>query len=147
MRITDALSSDADGRLPAMAKSFREEEVDLALLPRNCREVGTQDFFDAVQALCYEPYMGQDGSFSFSYSEGLFEVSWIPLGDPGTEMMTIRWHLEDGEITEAVALLEELLEREPDHQEARNTLAMVRLGYRLRRDGHSPAAPGPVPRG
>jgi len=134
MTITDAVSPGADGRLPAMTKSFREDAVDLDLLPEDCREVGTGDFLDAVRALCYEPYAGQEGSFSFSYSEGLIEVSWIPLGDPGTEMLTIRWHLEDGEITEAVALLEALLEREPEHQEARTTLEMVRLGFRLRSD-------------
>jgi hypothetical protein len=134
MTTSDAVSPGADGRLPAMETSFREDEVDLGLLPEDCREVGTQDFLDAVQALYYEPYAGQDGSFSFSYSEGLIKVSWIPLGDPGTEMLTIRWHLEDGEIAEAVALLEELLEREPNHQEARTSLAMVRLGYRLRSD-------------
>lgn len=129
MTTSDALSPGGDGRLPAMARSFREVDVDLALLPEDCRDVGTQDFLDAVRALRYEPYAGQDGSFS--YSEGLIEVSWIPLGDLGTEMLTIRWHLEDGRVAEAVTLLEELLEREPDHQEARSTLAMVRLGYRL----------------
>ena len=132
MATSEALSPGGDGRLPAMARSFREEDVDLALLPEDCRDIDSQAFVDAVQALCYEPYAGQDGSFSFSYSEGLFDVSWIPLGDPGTEMLTIRWHLEDGRTGEAIALLEELLKQEPDHQEARSTLAMVHLGYRLR---------------
>lgn len=117
-----------------MAKSFREDEVDLAQLPEHCRDVGTQDFVEAVRALYFEPYAGQEGSFSFSYNEGLIDVSWIPLGDPGTEMLTIGWHLEDGRVAEAVALLEELLEREPDHQEARTTLAMIRLGFRPRSD-------------
>ena len=108
-----------------MSTSFSENDVDLAQLPEDCRDIDSQAFVDAVQDLCYQPYEGHDGSFSFSYSEGQFEVSWIPLGDPGTEMLDIRWHLEDGRIEDAVSLLEELLEREPDHQEARHTLAMA----------------------
>ncbi|MFO7629203.1 MAG: tetratricopeptide repeat protein, partial [Prochlorococcaceae cyanobacterium] len=111
MTTSDAISPGGDG-----------------LLPEDCRDIDTQAFVDAVQALCYEPYAGQDGSFSFSYSAGLFKVSWIPLGDPGTEMLTIRWHLEDGRTGEAIALLEELLKREPDHQEARSTLAITPPG-------------------
>lgn len=135
MPIPEPASPGPDGRLPAMSASFSESNVDLALLPEDCRDIDSQAFVDAVEALCYQPYEGHDGSFSFSYNEGQFEVSWIPLGDPGTEMLDIRWHLEDGRIEDAVSLLEELLEREPDHQEARHTLAMVRLGYRLRSDG------------
>lgn len=134
MPIPEPASPGPDGRLAAMSASFSENEVDLTLLPEDCRDIDSQAFLDAVKALCYEPYESHDGSFSFSYAEGQFEVSWILLGDPGTEMLDIRWHLEDGRTQEAVSLLEELLEREPDHQEARNTLAMVRLGYRLRSD-------------
>ena len=134
MPIPEPASPGPDGRLAAMSASFSENEVDLARLPEDCRDIDTQAFVDAVEALCYEPYAGHDGSFSFSYAEGQFEVSWIPLGDPGTEMLDIRWHLEDGHTQEAVYMLEELLEREPNHQEARNTLAMIRLGYKLRSD-------------
>ncbi len=87
-----------------MSTSFSENDVDLAQLPEDCRDIDSQAFVDAVQDLCYQPYEGHDGSFSFSYSEGQFEVSWIPLGDPGTEMLDIRWHLEDGRIEDAVSL-------------------------------------------
>lgn len=127
----DPVVPGPDGRLPAMSIAFREEEVDLSLLPEDCRELGTGDFVRAVTDLYGRPYEDHDGSFSTSYTEGLFEITWIPLGDPGTEMMTIETHLEEGRTEEAVALLEELLEREPDHQRARTALTMIRLGFQF----------------
>jgi hypothetical protein len=80
--------------LPAMSVSFREEDVNLSLLPEDSRDIESQAFVDAVFALYQEPYEGMEGSFSCSYTEGLFEISWIPLGDPGTELMQVRLLLE-----------------------------------------------------
>lgn len=79
-----------------MSVSFREEDVDLSRLPEDSRDIESQAFVDAVFALYQEPYEGMEGSFSCSYTEGLFEISWIPLGDPGTELMQVRELLEDG---------------------------------------------------
>jgi hypothetical protein len=76
--------------LPAMSVSFREEDVDLSRLPEDSRDIESQAFVDAVFALYQEPYEGMEGSFSCSYTEGLFEIGWIPLGDPGTELMQVR---------------------------------------------------------
>ena len=114
-----------------MRLSFREEEVDLALLPEDCRDRETQAFVDAVFALHGQPYAELDGQLSCSYSEGLFEIEWIPLGDPGTEMMEIRELLEDDRRDEAMPLLQQLLAREPDHREARHVLLMLLTGHRL----------------
>ena len=115
-----------------MSVSFREEDVDLSRLPEDSRDIESQAFVDAVFALYQEPYEGMEGSsFSCSYTEGLFEISWIPLGDPGTELMQVRWLLEDGRHEEAIPLLEQLLEREPNNLEARHVLMMVLNGHRL----------------
>jgi hypothetical protein len=117
--------------LPAMTTTFREEEVDLSLLPDNARDRESQAFVDGVMDLYRKPYEGQEGRFSCSYAEGQFKISWIPLGDPGTEMMTIRWHLEEGRTDMAVPLLEQLLEREPNNVEGRRVLLMILSGHRL----------------
>ena len=117
--------------LPAMSVSFREEDLDLSRLPEDSRDIESQAFVDAVFALYQEPYEGMEGSFSCSYTEGLFEISWIPLGDPGTELMQVRWLLEDGRQEEAIPLLEQLLEREPDNLEALHVLTRVLSGHRL----------------
>jgi len=114
-----------------MSVSFREEDVDLSRLPEDCRDVELQAFVDAVFALYQEPYEGMEGSFSCSYTEGLFEISWTPLGDPGTELMQVRALLEAGRNEEAIPLLVQLLEREPDNLEASHVLAMVLSGHRL----------------
>lgn len=114
-----------------MTTTFREEEVDLSLLPDNARDRESQAFVDAVMDLYRKPYEGQEGRFSCSYTEGLFKISWIPLGDPGNEMMTIRWHLEEGRTDMAVPLLEQLLERKPNNVEARHVLLMILSGHRL----------------
>jgi hypothetical protein len=42
--------------LPAMSVSFREEDVDLARLPEDSRDIESQAFVDAVFALYQEPY-------------------------------------------------------------------------------------------
>lgn len=117
--------------LPAMSVSFREEDVDLSRLPEDCRDVELQAFVDAVFALYQEPYKEMEGSFSCSYTEGLFEISWTPLGDPGTELMQVRALLEEGRNEEAIPLLVQLLEREPDNLEASHVLAMLLSGHRL----------------
>lgn len=114
-----------------MTTSFREEEVDLSLLPEDCRDRESQSFVAAVMKLYGKPYVGQEGKFSCSYTEGLFKISWIPLGDPGTEMMMVRWHLEEGRTDMAVPLLEQLLEREPENMEGRHVLSMILSGHRL----------------
>ena len=125
------MTEPAAPALPAMSVSFREEDVDLSRLPEGCRDIESQAFVDAVFALYQEPYEGMEGSFSCSYTEGLFEISWTPLGDPGTELMQVRELLEDGRHEEAIPLLEQLLEREPDNLEALHVLTMVLSGYRL----------------
>ena len=113
-----------------MSVSFREEDVDLSRLPEDSRDIESQAFVDAVFALYQEPYKGMEGSFSCSYTEGLFEISWTPLGDPGTELMQVRGLLEDGRQEEAIPLLEQLLEREPDNLEALHVLTRVLSGQR-----------------
>ena len=53
------------------------------------------------------------------------------LGDPGTELMQVRALLEEGRNEEAIPLLVQLLEREPDNLEASHVLAMLLSGHRL----------------
>lgn len=101
--------------LPAMSVSFREEDVDLMRLPEDCRDIESQAFVDALFALYQEPYEGMEGSFSCSY----------------TELMQVRALLEEGRFEEAIPLLVQLLEREPDNLEASHVLAMVLIGHRL----------------
>ena len=105
--------------------------MNLSLLPEDSRDIESQAFVDAVFALYQQPYEGMEGRFSCSYTEGLFEICWTPLGDPGTELMQVRGLLEDGRQEEAIPLLEQLLEREPDNQEALHVLTMVLSGHRL----------------
>ncbi len=114
-----------------MATSFRDEEVDLSLLPEDCRDINSRTFVEAVFAHYGKPYEGMEGRLSCSYSEGLFKISWTPLGDPGTELMQVRELLEEDRREEAIPLLEQLLEREPDNLEASHVLTMVLSGYRL----------------
>ena len=52
-------------------------------------------------------------------------------GDPGTELMQVRALLEEGRNEEAIPLLVQLLEREPDNLEASHVLAMLLSGHRL----------------
>lgn len=113
------------------ALSFREEDVDLSRLQEDCRDIESHAFVDAVFAMYQEPYEGMEGSFSCSYTEGLFAISWTPLGDPGTELMQVRALLEEGRNEEAIPWLVQLLEREPGKLEASHVLAMVLSGHRL----------------
>jgi hypothetical protein len=52
------LTEPAALAVPAMSISFREEEVDVSLLPGVCRDIDSQAFVDAVFALHQQPYEG-----------------------------------------------------------------------------------------
>jgi hypothetical protein len=52
------MTEPAAPALPAMSISFREEEVDLSLLPEDSRDIDSQAFMDAVFALHQQPHEG-----------------------------------------------------------------------------------------